>query len=248
MNLDEASVLLVEDEPLLREAMLAWLNRVADRGFCAENGKEALRILNANRIDLVISDVRMPVMDGIELLKAINRARPGRPPVILVTGYSDLTLREAYDQGAEAMFEKPIDREELVRAMRRCLVQPSDLWREPRRPGVAARIKGRFASLASALEAEKLALGRKGFCIEKGGSLSEGPVDFTLNFKDEGRIFAGQGEVRWTAPEERQAGIEITNLDEPCRSWLVDLLKRDAPAACIPASTASAAASLRDAA
>lgn len=248
MNLEEASVLLVEDEPLLCEAMTGWLNRVAGRGFCAANGKEALRVLKANRIDLVVSDVRMPVMDGIALLETLNRLRPGHPPVILVTGYSDLTLREAYDRGAEAMVEKPIDREGLLLAMRRSLVEPSELWRQPHRARASVKIRARFASLASALAAEKLAFGRKGFCIESNEGLREGAVEFLLHFKHEGRVIAGQGEVRWTAPEEGRAGIEIISVDDRCRDWLVDLLKRAAPVACIPASTAPAAASLHRAA
>lgn len=248
MRLEEAFVLLVEDEPLLCEVMSAWLGRVAGKAFCAQNGREALRVLKGNRIDIVVSDVRMPVMDGIALLETINRSTPGHPPVILVTGYSDLTLREAYDRGAEALLEKPIDREALLLVMRRCLMQPGELWQQPRRRGVESKLQTRFASLASALEAEKLAFGRKGFCIERSGGLREGPVDFSMDFKDEGRVFAGQGEVRWTAPEERQAGIEIINVDEPCRAWLVDLLRRGAPAACIPASTASASGTLRSAA
>jgi CheY-like chemotaxis protein len=246
MNLEEASVLLVDDEPLLREAMTAWLSRLAGRAFCAEHGKEALHILQSHRIDLVVSDVRMPVMDGLALLQAINHSKPGKPPVILVTGYSDLTLREAYDRGAEAMLEKPIDREELVLAMRRALVHPGELWRQPRRRGIETKLRTQFTSFQSALEAQKLAFGRKGFCIERAGGLREGPLDFTLAFKNDRRLFAGQGVVRWTAPEERQAGIEITNLDEPCRLWMLELLQRRTPPACIPASTTSPSTSLQD--
>lgn len=242
MNLEDASVLLVEDEPLLCEAMTAWLRRVAGRAFCAENGKKALHLLESHRIDLVVSDVRMPVMDGMALLESINRSRPGRPPVVLVTGYSDLTLREAYDRGAEALIEKPIDRQELLWVMRRALFPAGELWRQPRQRGVETRLKTGFTSLESALGARKLAVGRKGFCIQKPGGLREGPVDFTLDFKDDRRVFAGQGIVRWTAPEELQAGIEITQLDDSSRSWLLDLLKHRTTTACIPASTISASA------
>jgi CheY-like chemotaxis protein len=242
MNLEDASVLLVEDEPLLCEVMAAWLGRVAARAVCAENGKKALHLLHLDRVDLIVSDVRMPVMDGLALLAAINRARPGRPPVILVTGYSDLTAREAYDCGAEAMLEKPIDRQELLLAMRRALVPFSELCREPRRRGVETKLKGRFTSLASEMEARKIAFGRKGFCIRKAGGLREGPVDFTFEFKDDRRFFGGQGHVRWTAPEEQHAGIEITHLDEPCLSWFLDLLKQRPAVASIPASTASTCA------
>jgi len=242
MNLEEASVLLVEDEPLLCEAMTAWLGRVAGRALCAANGKEALRLVRGNRVDLVVSDVRMPVMDGLALLEAINRLRPGKPPVILVTGYSDLTLREAFDRGAEAMLEKPIDRQELLLAMRRALVPLTELSRQPRRRGIEVKLKSRFTSLASALETRKIAFGRKGFCIQRAGVLREGPLDFAFDFKEDRRVFAGQGRVCWTAPDEHYAGVEISHLEDLCLAWLLDLLNRQTPIASIPASTSSAGA------
>jgi CheY-like chemotaxis protein len=74
--LEQASILYVEDEPFLRESMAAWLKQKAERVFCAEHGAEALEILAANKIDLVVSDVRMPVMDGITLVKKINSSVP----------------------------------------------------------------------------------------------------------------------------------------------------------------------------
>jgi two-component system response regulator YesN len=62
----------------------------------------------------------MPVMDGVALIKKIREAKP-RPRVILVTGYNDLALPEAYALGVDAVVEKPIDRGELLDAMRSCL-------------------------------------------------------------------------------------------------------------------------------
>jgi CheY-like chemotaxis protein len=120
VKLKEAAVLFVEDEPFMRESMGAWLARNAGRALFAEDGAEALEILAANKIDLVITDVRMPGMDGIALVKRIGKAEP-RPRVILVTGVNDLTLREAQELGVDAIMEKPIDRQELLRAMEHCL-------------------------------------------------------------------------------------------------------------------------------
>lgn len=120
MKLKEATVLFVDDEPFLRESMGAWLARQAGRALCAQHGAEALEILGANKIDLLLTDVRMPVMDGIALVKRIAKAEP-RPRVILVTGYHDLELQEAYELGVDAVVEKPIDRGELLRAMQSCL-------------------------------------------------------------------------------------------------------------------------------
>jgi YesN/AraC family two-component response regulator len=127
MKLKEAAVLFVDDEPFLRESMGAWLARKAGRALCAEHGAEALEILAANKIDLLLTDVRMPVMDGIVLVHKIPKAEP-RPRVILVTGFNDLGLPDAHHLGVDAIVEKPIDRSELLRAMQRCLatVDPPD--------------------------------------------------------------------------------------------------------------------------
>jgi CheY-like chemotaxis protein len=121
VKLEQASVLFVEDEPFLSETMCAWLKRKVGRVFCAKHGAEALKILGENEIDLVISDVRMPVMDGIALVKQINKAGTRRQHVILITGFSDVSLDQAHDLGVDAIIEKPIDREELLDAMERSL-------------------------------------------------------------------------------------------------------------------------------
>jgi CheY-like chemotaxis protein len=243
MNVKEASVLLVEDEPLLREAMGAWLGRVAGRAFCAENGAEALRILVSREIDLVISDVRMPVMGGVALLEKLNRSRLRRPAVILLTGFSDLSLREALRLGADAMLEKPVDREVMLRAMRRSLADPGELWSRPRSAPAKMKLNARFASLQSALEgrdAKRVAFGRSGFCLEPVEGLHEGAIEFALDFRADHRRLSGQGAVRWTDPEEHRAGIEITNLDKEGIPWLLGLLKLYAPVAAIPSSTGEA--------
>lgn len=120
MKLDEAALLFVEDEPLLRESMGEWLARKAGRVFCAQHGKEALEILAANKIDLLLTDVRMPVMDGISLVKRINTTGP-RPRVILITGFNESLLHNASKLRVDAIVEKPLDRDELLRVLQDCL-------------------------------------------------------------------------------------------------------------------------------
>jgi CheY-like chemotaxis protein len=120
MKLKEAAVLFVEDEPFLRDSMGAWLARKAGRAICAEHGAEALEILAANKIDLLLTDLRMPVMDGIALVKRLQKTGD-RPRVILVTGFNDPAIQDAHKLGVDAVVEKPIDRGELLRAMQRCL-------------------------------------------------------------------------------------------------------------------------------
>jgi CheY-like chemotaxis protein len=235
MELKQASILLVDDEPFLREIMGEWLARVAGQVFCAEDGAEALKILAANKIDLILSDVRMPVMDGISLLKNVKKAGARTPGVIFITGFSDVPLREAYDMGAEAILEKPITREELLNIAQRALAEAGELWRGP--PGTAPEIKLKitFDSLTGALQEKRIAFGRRGFCIDTPHGLSKGPVEFAVEFRDDRLVLSGQGVVRWIAPEESKAGIEITCLDDASRTWVVDHVERSKPLAFIPA-------------
>ncbi len=234
----QASILLVEDEPILREIMGEWLGRIVGQVFCAENGTDALNVLAASKIDLIISDVHMPGMDGITLLKKINETGAPRPRVIFITGFADLALREAHDMGVEAILEKPIKREELLRAAQRSLTEPDDLWREP--PAGAApdmKLKTDFPSLAAALEEKRIAFGRRGFCIEANSALRVGPVEFSVDFKADQRLISGQGVVRWISPHEHRAGIEITHIDDASRAWLIELMERSKPVSFIPRST-----------
>lgn len=234
MELKQASILLVDDEPFLREIMGGWLARAAGKVFCAEDGAEALKILAANKIDLMLSDVRMPVMDGMALLKKVRETEARPPGVIFITGFSDVPLREAYDMGAEAILEKPIPREELLNTAKRALAEADELWREP--PGTAPEMKleSSFGSLTAALKEKRIAFGRKGFCIDTAHGLREGPVEFAVEFREDQLVLSGQGLVRWTAPEEGKAGIEITCLDDASRTWVTDHVKRSKPLAFIP--------------
>jgi CheY-like chemotaxis protein len=234
MELKQASILLVDDEPFLREIMGGWLSRVAGQVFCAEHGEEALKILAANKIDLILSDVRMPVMDGIALLKKVKEAGMRTPGVVLITGFSDVPLREAYDMGAEAILEKPISREELLNIAKRALAEAEELWRGPTGIVPETKLKIGFPSVAAAFKEKQIAFGRRGFCIDSTQSLREGPVEFAVEFTDDGLVLSGQGVVRWTAPEEHKAGIEITCLDDASRSWVLDHVERNQPLAFIP--------------
>lgn len=235
MNLKQAAILFVEDEAFLRESMGQWLEQKAGRAFCAEHGEAALKILSENRVDLVVSDVHMPVMDGVALIRELRDAEP-RPRIILVTGFSDLTLREAYDMGVDAIVEKPIDRSELLCAIKQSLAEPEELWERTPANAPEMKLKAAFKSFETALKQNRIAFGRRGFCIEAHGDLREGPVDFAIAFQNDARTLSGQGVVRWISSQEEQAGIEITCLGAACRPWALDLIKRTATISYIPRS------------
>src|SRR5204863_2274309 len=114
--------------------MSEWFQQIAGRVFGAADGVQALEILGAHNIDLIVTDIRMPVMDGITLLKKVKANGSHTRGVIFITGFADLEVREAYDLGAEALLEKPIVYNELSDIMQRSLLEPHERWRKPLDP------------------------------------------------------------------------------------------------------------------
>jgi CheY-like chemotaxis protein len=235
MQLKDATVLFVEDEAALLEIMGAWFARVAARVLTAGNGAEALEILKSQHVDLVITDLRMPVMDGAALLRKIRALGKSHPRVIFLTGFSDFEMREAYDLGAEALMEKPIDRDELLGLAAGSLMPRIELWSHPV-PESPYELRSSFPNIATALREKKIAFGRGGFCIEVGPSVREGPIVIALDFLEDKMTLHGQGIVRWISPEEKQAGIELLYVAPECRQWLARIVEGNTSAAFIPSS------------
>jgi two-component system, cell cycle response regulator len=115
-------VLFVDDSRLMRYAGDKFLSEHCQLSL-AENGEDAWRILTQkNRIDLVFTDLMMPVMDGHELIRSIRASRQSRLrdlPVLVVTGAEEAQAREkAMEAGATAFIPKPFSAEDLTGALR----------------------------------------------------------------------------------------------------------------------------------
>jgi CheY-like chemotaxis protein len=204
----------------------------------AEDGAEALNIIQANQVDVVVSDVRMPVMDGITLLKKV-KASGYKSSVMFVSGFTDVIKpRESYDLGVEAVMSKPVERKQLIAAVTRILAGRDELWRFPPGAKAEAVLDATFDSLAAALSQGLLALGRGGFCIHSTLKLAEGPVDLLLDFKVDKRTVTGQGIVRWTTSPEAEIGVEITYIDDTNRAWMISLTGPNTSLSFIPRTTA----------
>jgi response regulator RpfG family c-di-GMP phosphodiesterase len=109
MYLESLNVLLVDDEAQIRELIAKNLKKRCNNVFIAANGKEALEIFDKNGIDLIVSDIRMPVLDGIELLKAV-KSIDREQVTVLFSGSNDTEfLIEAINLGCDKFFTKPID-------------------------------------------------------------------------------------------------------------------------------------------
>lgn len=121
---ERAHILIVDDEQQMRSAMEAVLAREGHSLLQCENGREALEVLENVKIDLLITDMKMPVMTGAELLSRVRELYP-QLPVIMITAYG--TIEQAVDamkNGAFDFITKPFSAEDLADVVSRA-VNPS---------------------------------------------------------------------------------------------------------------------------
>lgn len=108
-------LIVVDDEKFIRESIFAfaWQNIDVTAVGCFESGRAALEYLNDNPVDVVLTDICMPVMSGIELIEKIKE-KDSRIAVICISGYSDYEyLRACMRAGANDYVLKPIDVDDL---------------------------------------------------------------------------------------------------------------------------------------
>lgn len=113
-DLKQLTILLVEDEDELRQETASFLELHYLRIFQAANGRDALKLFEQKRPDMVISDIRMPVMDGLELAAKLKEASP-ETPFIFCTAFSDTVyLLKAIELGVAAFIRKPADTDQML--------------------------------------------------------------------------------------------------------------------------------------
>ena len=114
-------ILLVDDEPEFLEATASALSRRGFNVWTAERGVTALELLGEHHLDVVVLDVKMPGLDGVEVFQRISAAHPDLP-VIMLTGHG--SVQQAFETSREGVFEylsKPCDMEKLACAARRAV-------------------------------------------------------------------------------------------------------------------------------
>ena len=116
-------VLLVDDEPFILQglsALINWENEGYEIVYTCSNGKEALDYLIGNKVDLIIADIKMPVMSGIELLKNIREKNITDAFFVFLSGYGDFVYtKEAIQQNATDYILKPVQKEQLIELLGR---------------------------------------------------------------------------------------------------------------------------------
>ena len=121
MTLNEASILIVDDEPVLRMTFAIVLRQQGATVHMAAHGAEALELLATERIDLMLTDKQMPVMDGISLLNTLQQRNAIIPSILFVNGVEGETAEDLRRWGVVETLTKPVHPEGLVATLRKVL-------------------------------------------------------------------------------------------------------------------------------
>lgn len=108
-NPDSKTILIVEDDSAIRQGLEIFLRKIGYRTESAENGQVGLKLAGDSQVDLIIADIRMPVLDGLKMLHQLkmDQSLKGIPVIMLSASPGD--QRSALDAGAVRFIRKPFD-------------------------------------------------------------------------------------------------------------------------------------------
>jgi two-component system response regulator PilR (NtrC family) len=144
-----SNILVVDDEPSYRQILTLVFESEGHQIRIAANGREALDRLAEEPADLVVSDIRMPDMDGIEMLRNIRESMPDVGVIFMTAHASVETTREAFKLGADDYIEKPFDVDEMKLIVKKAL-EKRELIDENRAFRRAQRERGSVKNIVGA--------------------------------------------------------------------------------------------------
>lgn len=113
-DLKNYTLLIVDDDEELRDIMCSIFDTYGFTVLSANSGTSAFEIVKKQKINLIVSDIRMADGDGMMLLKKVREHDPEIPVVIFITGFTDIPTEECLKRGAKDVITKPFDRQHLV--------------------------------------------------------------------------------------------------------------------------------------
>lgn len=223
------TLLVVDDETDLRDIVSSELEFMGANVHQAENITNAQKILDKEKIDLIVSDIRMPGGTGIDLLDAVKRRDVNVPPVILITGFADITLEDAFAKGAEALLNKPFKLDDLIKLVVRYTSPFAERFGE----------KGNPQKKISNVESLEFGRGGMAVTVDTEGKKFDIGEAVSFDLDHEGQHLSGTGICRWVKPLEQgtnkvQMGVEIMYLTQDTLNNFIKRFDNDAIIPYIP--------------
>lgn len=118
--LKQFSVMHVEDDTSVRESLMRFLKRRFETIYSAKDGAEGLEIYKEHKPDIVITDIQMPVMDGVEMSRLIKEINP-EALIIVTTAFNEKPYMEKTEEiGITDYLKKPVVKDDLMASLRKC--------------------------------------------------------------------------------------------------------------------------------
>lgn len=234
MKQSEVRVLIVEDDPNLSEALVGLFKSFGFLTTTASNGFEALVALEKSECHAVLTDIRMPKMDGVTLLKTIRGRNRQWPKVMIISGYADYSAEDLFEMGADGYFVKPFASSVVRDALKKALVAPAERWSHAPTEAIHLGLAREYQSFERIIESGEVKFGNGGFSIALNAQAP--PVGSKVRFSfafNEGafRKIDGTGTVRWVRTflregETKALGVEFDSIHPEIHAefsrWLRD--------------------------
>ncbi len=239
------SVLVVDDEDGIRSLVSDILTLEGFQCYTAESGQEAFDRICSTKIDAVLSDIRMPNGGGIDLLNKLKIRNPDTPHFAVLTGFSDYSIMDIYDKGAEGILAKPFRMDVLINFTKKLFSSPPTQAAKASntQKSDTLHITNRFPSVLDAQKSQSLAFGRGGFYLNwndpKFPTIGSS-IHFQFDFdKNEEKSIVGSGSVRWVRKSAEAnlkpgIGVEFDNLDDQTFAYLRQNLIKPSTLSYIP--------------
>lgn len=233
--LKDIHILIVDDDS---DVLLTLCELFDVFGFTVHTAGDvfgAFSVVEAHPIRLVLSDIRMPNSNGVDLIRMLRVRNVDEPKLLFVSGFTDYRIEELYDLGAEGYFAKPFNSQAVRQAIRYTLLRRSERWKPSRQPRDLHNLDTKNCGQ------HDLRLGRGGFFLgldASPGVAIDTEIAFSLDYKP-GLPLVGAGIFRWIRSQDTSQGpmgmgVEITELAESCRDAVIKDIESDLPVAFIP--------------
>lgn len=233
LNKEQLSLLVVDDEQEIVSILASGLESAGFTVFKAFSVEDAMGIIQAQKIDLVISDIRLPQKDGFELLKWIKNSQYHNIKVIFVTGSVDIPLDLAFSGGIEAVLPKPVIFKEILDAVHWAIMPREKGWKRksPRLIRDTKRLQLEYYKNSMGYQLVNIGLCGMFVAIKDQLPSVGDYIKFTLKIHDdqESHFVTGTGIVRWLRSQvceglPKGAGIEFHSISNNSLTALMSFL------------------------
>jgi two-component system response regulator (stage 0 sporulation protein F) len=204
---EQKHILIADDEPDILQILDIIIKKTNTKVSKAETGTQALNIIDRDKtVDLVITDIKMPGLDGIQLLREIKDRNIITPPVIMITGFSNVNVDELYDMGACGYIAKPFDWDDIIKNILDALRDKPRFHRPHfNEANIKASLDLKYDSPYQAIWTDKdLLVGQGGMFVKTNNFFTDGDLTrFNIEFTHgEPKHISGIGEILWQREEK----------------------------------------------